>query len=62
MFDFERIYALHYDEVLCNEEVHLLALFALVDDKPTAFDMVTDFVIGSYESRTGVFGPDPATG
>jgi len=39
--------------------VHLLAILAIAENKQRIFDMVADFVISSYQSKTGVFTPEP---
>jgi hypothetical protein len=49
------IYFLHYDEIVCNEEVHLLSIFAISEDQKEIFSLVRDFVLDSFENKTGTF-------
>jgi hypothetical protein len=45
LFNSEMIYQMNYDEILEDQEIHLLAIFAVIENKKHVFDMVRDFVL-----------------
>jgi len=46
---------MNYDEILNNQEVHILAIFAVIEDQKHVFDMVRDFVLKNFADKTGSF-------
>ena len=39
--------------------MHLLAILAIAENKQRIFEMIADFINSSYQSKTGVFTPEP---
>jgi hypothetical protein len=55
LFNSDMIYQMNYEEILEEQEVHLLAIFAIIEDQKHVFEMVRDFVLKNHIDKTGSF-------